>query len=325
MVNKLLPGWNAMHDRDELEAFKRFDLREYAAAQGYALDRKESWRGSAVMRNSAGDKIVIKLGPDGHYVYFSVRDDDDNGSIIDFVMRRKGLKLGLIRKELRRYAGLPAPTVPVFEKMEVTANDRGRVEQNYRRMLVAERHPYLENIRMIPAELLSSPRFIGRISIDARGNAVFPHFDAGGLSGFELKNQAFTGFAVGGEKGLWTSRSHEKDRRLVFAESAIDALSYAALFPLKGTRYASVGGKMNPQQPGLVRSEIAKLPAGAEIIAAMDNDNDGRKLAALIEAAVLESIRKDLVFRLHCPVLPSKDWNDALRQSPSHSFPAARL
>ena len=46
---------------NELEDFKRnIDLRQYAAEQGYTLDKRESWRGSAVMRNG-GDKVVIKL------------------------------------------------------------------------------------------------------------------------------------------------------------------------------------------------------------------------------------------------------------------------
>ena len=37
--------------------------------------------------------------------------------------------------------------------------------------------------------------------------------------------------AAGAEKGLWFSRTRAEDRRLVLGESAIDALSYAALFP----------------------------------------------------------------------------------------------
>ena len=54
----------------ELEDFKtKIDLRQYAADQGYTLDKRESWRGSAVMRNG-GDKVVIKLDGDGHYVFW---------------------------------------------------------------------------------------------------------------------------------------------------------------------------------------------------------------------------------------------------------------
>ena len=55
----------------ELEKFKtEIDLRAYAAEQSYHLDRKASWRGSAVMRHANADKIVISQKPDGHYTYF---------------------------------------------------------------------------------------------------------------------------------------------------------------------------------------------------------------------------------------------------------------
>ena len=75
---------------EELEDFKtHINLTEYAAAQGYVIDRKASSRNSAVMRSAAGDKIVIALGEDRHWIYFSVRDDGDNGSIIDFVQKRR--------------------------------------------------------------------------------------------------------------------------------------------------------------------------------------------------------------------------------------------
>jgi len=59
----------------ELEKFKTdIDLRAYATAQNYQLDRKESWSGSSVMRHPNNDKIVIKRNvADGHYLYFSVR------------------------------------------------------------------------------------------------------------------------------------------------------------------------------------------------------------------------------------------------------------
>ena len=298
----------------ELEAFKRLDLRHYAASRGYALDRKESWRGSAVMRGNGGDKVVIKLGPDGHYVYFSVRDDRDHGSIIDFVKHRGGGSLGNIRKELRAWSGSPSSALPTFSKLEVTSKDRATVEQRFYTMQPARRHAYLEEARHLPAVLLGSARFIGRVRIDARGNAVFPHYDGAGLSGYEMKNQAFTGFAPGGEKGLWMSHSLDGDHCLVFAESAIDALSHAALFPNERSRYASIGGKMNPQQPSLVTAEILKLPNGAEVIAAMDNDADGKTLAEVIEAAVKTSNRPDLIYHSHFPAPPFKDWNDVLNQ-----------
>jgi hypothetical protein len=168
--------------------------------------------------------------------------------------------------------------------------------------------------------LLCSARFAGRIRVDGHGNAVFPHFDDGGLCGFEKKNRGFTGFATGGSKGLWESHDQPGDARLVFAESAIDALSYAALFPDDAARYRSVGGQVNDQQPALIRAAVLAMADGAEVIAAMDNDDAGQKLSGLVEKAVAESGRSSLTFRRHLPGKPGADWNEILQ----HSFPIAQ-
>ncbi|HLJ45447.1 MAG TPA: DUF3991 domain-containing protein [Bryobacteraceae bacterium] len=200
----------------ELENFKRIDLRAYAASRGYQLDKRDSWRGSAVMRNAHGDKIVIRRASDGHYEYFSVRDDNDNGSIIDFVQNRDRVSIGVVRKILRPWIGAPPVTIPIFPPLQKTRKDRMRVEAEFAKMHDAPRHPYLENERSLPASLLESDRFAGRIRTDARGNAIFPHFDADGLCGFEIKNRSFTGFAAGGSKGLWLSHEQPDDARLVF-------------------------------------------------------------------------------------------------------------
>ena len=309
----------------ELEDFKtKIDLRQYAAEQGYTLDKRESWRGSAVMRNS-GDKVVIKLDGDGHYVYFSVRNDRDNGSIIDFVQQRKRLSLGEVRKELRPWIGRAATSLPRFPALEKTAKNRMQVETEYRRMQDARRHPYLERERLLPADLLGSERFAGRIRVDARGNAVFPHFDEQGLCGYELKNRNFTGFAKGGEKGLWFSHTQADDDCLVFGESAIDALSYAVLHPAGHTRYASIGGEPNPKQPALIKAAVLKMPAGSGIISAMDCDAAGRDLSELIGQAVEQSARPDLSFRVHSPTKEGDDWNQVLKVRDKPSFPTARL
>jgi hypothetical protein len=304
-----------MFDR-ELETFKNdIDLRAYAAGHGYTLDAKESWRGSAVMRHSAGDKIIIKRDADGHYVYFSVRDDSDHGTIIDFARRRLGLSLGAVRKELRPWIGMPSSALPPYPVLPKVAKDRLRVYREFARMLDAPQHPYLENVRGIPAELLTNERFLGRVKIDARGNAVFPHFDADGLTGYEFKNRDFTGFASGGVKALWISNTRKDDDCMVICESAIDALSHAVLFPDDHTCYASIGGKPNPVQPELIRAAAARMRAGSEITAAMDADADGRKLAEVVKRAVEMSGRTDLRFHVHEPS-GFKDWNDQLRAKP---------
>jgi hypothetical protein len=308
----------------ELESFKtRIDLRAYAAAQGYELDRKESWRGSSVMRHPAsGDKLVVKRDTDGHYVYFSFRNDTDHGSIVDFTQhRRGGLSLGAVRKELRPWIGQPPLPVPTFPPLHKSGKDRMKVEATFSRMEDAVNgHPYLERERALPRSLLGLERFAGRIRIDDKGNAVFPHFDAEGLSGYELKNVSFTGFAAGGSKALWLSHEEPFDTTLVFAESAIDGLSFAVLFPDNCTRYASIGGKLNPEQPALILAAIRRMPKGAKVIAAMDADADGGKLADIVREAFQLSARDDLTFVRQDPA-GAKDWNDILRAKPHPMLP----
>lgn len=306
----------------ELESLKQIDLRDYAAGQGYLLDRKESWRGSSVMRHPVShDKVIIKRGMDGRYVYFSVRDDRDNGTIIDFVQFRQRLSLGAVRKELRPWIGQPPIAVPPFPVLHKTEKDRMKVEAAWSRMKDAvDGHPYLERERALPASLLTLDRFAGRIRIDDKGNAVFPHFDAEGVSGYELKNVGFTGFASGGSKSLWLSNEMPGDNKLLISESAIDALSHAALFPDNRSRYASICGKPNPQQPELIRSAAARMPVESEIVSAMDADADGAKLTEIVREAVALTGRLDLKFTVHEP-FGFKDWNDQLRAKPQPLLP----
>jgi Protein of unknown function (DUF3991)/Toprim-like len=309
-----------MNDTAELEAFKRdIDVRQFAISLGYEIDKRDSWRGSTVMRRGA-DKIVVKRNRNGHYVFFSVRDDKDNGTIIDFLQRRQRMSLGAVRKALRPWIGKPAVIRPLSPKLGPVSKDRIGVESAYRRMLPVRRPLYLEHERCLPAAVLSSWRFAGRIRMDARGNVVFPHFDRKGLCGYEIKNYRFTGFAAGGTKGLWFSHTGLDDRCLVLAESAIDALSYAALFPdaADRTRYASLGGKPNSQQPGLIKATIARLPERSEIVAAFDADDGGRNLVDVIrlvvEGLAIRGGRTDLIFKVRLPAKDGADWNQILQE-----------
>ncbi len=291
-----------MNQDSELDAFKRqIDMREFAVSLGYELDRRESWRGSMVLR-SGGDKIVVKRNGNGHYVFFSVRDDSDNGTVIDFLQRRKDLSLGAVRQILRQWIGRPA-VPPQFPKLEPTSPDRMRVEREYRRMTDRLRHPYLEHERCLPASLLSSLRFAGRVRTDGRGNAVFPHFDVAGLCGYEIKNHGFTGFASGGRKGLW------------FSHTGPDAEDR--------TRYASLGGKPNATQSSLVQSTIARLPEGAEIVAAFDADEAGRLLVEMVRTAVAGIASKtgrNLIFQVHLPTQEGEDWNQVVQRERPNKF-----
>jgi len=306
---------------DELEDFKtNINLTEYAAGQGYVLDKKASSKNSAVLRKPDGDKIIIARRQNQHWIYFSVRDDSDNGSIIDFVQKRKGLKLGRVRQELRRWVGgswvVARPHPDLFaQEIEPISKDRAQVLLELARMKPLVSHRYLEEQRKIPGALLQSPRFAGKIKVDARANAIFPHADQDGLCGYEIKNRHFTGFSKGGEKGLWFSVAKVGDTALVIAESGIDALSYAALHLDENARYASTGGAMNPNQPALIRGAIEKIQPGSRIVIATDNDAGGWELAEQIVAVAMETGRRDLQIVQHLPEGEGDDWNDCLKAS----------
>jgi len=66
----------------EIDLFKtEINLTAYAASCGYILDQKTTSRNSAVMVHHDGDKIVIaRAKEDKHWVYFSVRDHNDNAA-----------------------------------------------------------------------------------------------------------------------------------------------------------------------------------------------------------------------------------------------------
>lgn len=314
---------------DELERFKRqINLVEYAEAQGYVLDPRESSRSSAVLRRD-DDKIVVTTARDGHGVYFSVRDDRDNGSIIDFVQRRTGATLGAVRQELRPWIGetskRPAPAVlsrPAAErrpKPVPLTRDRQQIVAQWSRMEPAGAHPYLL-ARGISSEALADPRFAGVIRTDSRGNAVFPHYDRDGLAGFELKNREFTGFSSGGTKAVWISTNAKSATALVVVESAIDALSYDDLqrqrgIDTAGVAYISTGGVMSPHQRDLVQATMeAAHKLGSPVVVATDGDPAGDALYEQLQGLSSRELLRDRPAE-------GQDWNDALQQQQAQAQP----
>jgi len=203
------------------------------------------------------------------------------------------------------------------------SRDRAAVLRAIAGMTPLRQHSYLEVDRCLPRALLTAPRFAGRILVDHRGNAVFPHADRDGPCGFEVKNRGFTGFPRGGEKALWFSGARRTDTALVLAESAIDALSHAVLFPNQDARYASFAGGMNPTQPGLIAAAVARLNPHSTVYLALDNDPGGIAFAcagADAEAVTL-SAASGVVEAIHRAALIARLLGEAMHRE---TLPAAR-
>jgi hypothetical protein len=302
----------------ELERFKtEINLSAYAAVEGYCLLKNESSKNSVAMKHPSGDKIIITRGHDNHWIYCSVRDDRDNGSIIDFVQNREKCSLGTVRSILRRWtgSGAPSPAPNLFAaNVQKSSKDRQSVLAALARMPNATEHPYLKNQRAIGKEITGDRRFLGRIKMDTKGNAIFPHYDEEGTCGYEIKNKGFTGFSAGGDKGLWVSRCFAGDESLVIAESAIDALSFHALHKWKTARYVSTAGGWSPQTRTLLFKAVQEF-SGAKVVLAYDNDDQGK---------VYEAETRDLLSGCEKVILSmyseSKDWNEDLKGSVSPSL-----
>ncbi|MEM9409508.1 MAG: DUF3991 and TOPRIM domain-containing protein [Planctomycetota bacterium] len=311
---------------EELEEFKtQINLCDYAESQGFVLDRKQSSKSSAVMRHSCGDKIVVARRPSGHWIYFNIHGND-KGSILDFVASRKSLTLGFVRKELRswnsgRGGGVEPGNLRTAKRSMInkqydlvpSIQDFDRVNLTWARsrsLLPSDR--YLE-ARGISSELCNDPIFSDRVRIDERNNCIFPHWNkTGQLCGFEIKNHGFTGFAPGGEKGLWCSRPRQTDRIMVVSESAIDAMSVAAIFNPNDLRLFSTAGACSPSQIDCLKSAARKMPSRSIIWLAFDNDESGQEIASEVETE-LSSIDQQHEIIVKLPTTAGKDWNDVLR------------
>lgn len=328
---------------DELEQIKRLDLRVLAAdLLGYTVCVKKSSPGSTAMDGPDGGRVLIGLAGDGHYVFYAVKGQA-SGSIIDLYQHHHpGTSIGEVRKAVRPFLeggmgsvpGVPprlphrsfdsAPSLPELGPLRLIAKDILGVQARYAGFEpVGGHHGYLCDERKLPSAILCHPRFAERIRVDERGNAIFPHFNADGLCGWEARNRGFTSFAAGGAKGLWCSVPAEGDDRLAIVESAIDALSYAAIRGTALARLVSFSGGLNPGQPELLTRAMQRMPAGSRIIAAVDNDEAGDRYVDRLAELVEGLDREDLVFVEDRPEQRGADWNDVVRKitlSPS-TFP----
>ncbi len=307
---------------EELDRFKRIDLCAYAMSRGYRLIRREATRAggtrgstesSLLMRHPVtDDKIVVRLDRDNHWTYFSVRDDRDNGTIIDFALRRGMNSLAGVRTELRAWTrDLPAlPTGTSLRSGAAPQGERAAVGEAYARARVVSNHPYL-NSRGIRPETLGYFRFAGTWRVDDRGDLLFPHRDSVGLEGvcgFERKNARFAGFSAGGRKAIWASNPRDDDDKLVITEAVIDAFSYHQLHQDQRARYASTCGSFGERQSHHISEAIARLPRGSTVVIATDGDLAGDKLAERIAlfAGEMPTVRH------RAPL--GKDWNECLQR-----------
>lgn len=308
-----------MYQKHDFGRYKSdINLSHYAASLGYELDPRKTTKSSLVMKHPNGDKVIIsKRG--SNYVYFSVSDDNDNGTIVDFIRKRTDKTFPEIGQELQKWVrggssiGQNIPLAPAIQSQEYNPE---RIKVLFSRVKQIKGDDYLQNIRKIPLSILQNQLFAGRIYRDFYGNVVFPHYDHVGVCGLELKNADKGVFVRGSAKGLWTSAINLNAQTLVITESPIDGLSYFTLFPemqKSGVIFASVSGGLRPHQVQLIIDLIKKLPQLQKIILAVDHDQGGEK----IQKTIRDGIKNAGVFSgdmlTHVPEIIGDDWNEVLK------------
>lgn len=298
---------------DELSKFKReINLVEYAASHGFEKDKDKSGKSTIIMRSGehqTGEKIGIFVGRGGDQMFHNFRNGK-SGSVIDFCQQQTGKNLGHVRQDLRSYLGSPAPAVRHAAPRpkpspQAQAKAMEKEKASVRPMTDTA---YLES-RGISRRTLQDPRF-GNIMQDARGNVCFPHYNNNGVSGYEKKNDQFTGFSPGGEKGAYFSKMPENCNKIVVCESGIDALSHAELHPDNNAAYISIAGQMSPEQEQLLK-DVIERNSDKTFVAGFDNDPAGQRFADDLQKMCSE---KSVAMETDLPRAEGRDWNDEIEQ-----------
>jgi hypothetical protein len=308
--------------RDDVDRIKRdVDLIRYASSFGFYVDERESTpRGNPVnwilRRDADGEKLFARRKEQG-WVYKSLRDPANHGTVIDFAQRELGFSkgagtpgFGRTLRELRAFLGddRSVGPPPRNESHHSPSPDRAALRAEFAAAEALETPRYLVAVRSLSTLALCDERFRACWRVDARGNVLFPHHDELGLSGYESKNLDFTHFR--GAKGMWHSRTRPGDDRLIISEAPIDALSYHQLNTYPRARYLSPSGTMGRHQEELLVRAIAKMPPESPVVLAVDNDAGGDRFVRRVR-----ELAPDANLLEHRPPTTAKDWNEHLRQA----------
>ena len=284
---------------------------------GYLLDKPESTRNALKYRAGKGETIIVNHEGRGWWDTGS----DEKGDVFSLVQHlTPGLKFWDVCRELGHLVGLePKGAEYVRERKARTPDVAPALRWKEKKELTSGTKiwAYPTEARCLPERVPRRPILTGCIR-DGYHAAWFCHRDdTGTVCGAELRGPETKGMCLSGTvKTLFRFQPGlaRTVRRLVVCESAIDALSYAALDSerTRETMYSSTAGGMGPETVEALTAELvemAKDPA-AVLVAATDNDEPGNRyagrLADLAREAGVRVIRR-------IPHSDAKDFNDALK------------
>lgn len=168
---------------------------------------------------------------------------------------------------------------------------------------------YLTEARGLPADIIEQASREGALREGIGGTVWALHSGEDGQAcGWEMRGPRYKGFSKGGTKRLFGIGDVAGARRLAVAESAIDAMSLAAIEGQgEGTAYLSTGGGFGPMVNFALRQ---LLRPGVRLVAATDRGQGGDLLADR-----LHRIAKEVGAGFGRLRPSAKDWNAQLAES----------
>ena len=276
--------------RVDFDVIKRMPFETIAAAWGYVRDPEASTRANPVLRAPGLPKLVTRRRDNGHWVDFTTCDNDDNGTAIDFMIRR-----GLSFADIRDRFGNPAHAATDFRTTWNAATPDPAPQWLVGRGI---RHETLDIHRPL-------------IRCDRKGRVLFAHRDRRRtLTGFEIgPPDGVRRFATGGTRSLFAlCADAENLHALVITEGAVNALSRAQINQCP-TRHAflSTAGAPSSRQCRQISLAAHRLPKLKTVILAQDHDEAGERQAETVREKV--HLPPRVAFHRHRPP-ENTDWND---------------
>lgn len=293
-----------MRDDELTELRARVDCRAVLERAGWTLDERESTRGALKYRHGAGRIVIVTHEGRGWFDPVN----GGRGDVLALAQHVWGGNLGHARRSLRPLAGIaPLAPSPGCEGQTVPRQASAIWERAALPRPGSQAWRYLSGERFLPTDTLHRAVDAGVLREGIYGTIWGAHRDAAmAVTGWEMRGPNYKGFCKGGRKCLFRI-GEARPERVAVAESAIDALSLAAIEGWReGTLYVSTGGGWGPGTDGLLG---AVLQSASLLVIATDRGQGGELMAGrLHETALFCGVAA-------ARLLPDgKDWNDQLRR-----------
>lgn len=307
--------------RDELNHYKeQIDIRDYLEQSGYTIDKsRDTPHYRAYSNHEIGDKVYIpknsRYGIPNYYV--NQFDNDDKGTIVDFIMTREKKTLDETRLTLRDFQQGYVPQKAV-QAQSLPEDENRKKRQQYIVEKIATTNPsaldelYMEK-RLLSAATRHHPAFEGKVQLNEVADKkwiVFPLEDTHGKpTGLSMKTEGKERI-LGEKSGVWISnptKEKAKVDKLIITEHPIDAMSYHQLHGVSQEKhniiYLSTAGNPSQRQMDVIEQKAVTLQP-EEIVLANDNDRAGHQYNEKYEEKL-----KDTEIQITIEKPQFKDWN----------------